>query len=88
MVDWLKKSGMKVNEAKMNLCLFHAKDTAPIVINFNGIQLTSSTNINILGVIFDQKLQWGDYVAHCIKRSSKALNAIRHNFTHCKDERT
>ena len=76
-VEWLKKSGMKVNEAKTSLCLFHAKDAAPIVINFNRIQITSSTNINILGVIFDQKLQWGDHIAHCIKKSGKALNAIR-----------
>ena len=25
-VKWLKKSGMKVNEAKTDLCLFHSRD--------------------------------------------------------------
>ena len=33
--------------------------------------------INVLGVIFDQKLQWTDRVAYCISKSSKALCAIR-----------
>ena len=33
--------------------------------------------INVLGVIFDQKLQWSDHVAHCISESNKALCAIR-----------
>ena len=37
-----------------------------------------------MGVIFDQKLQWSDHIAHCILKSSKALNAIillKRNFT-------
>ena len=33
--------------------------------------------MNILGVIFDLKLQWTDHISHSIKRSMKALNAIR-----------
>ena len=34
-------------------------------------------SINILGVIFDLKLQWPEQIAHTIKRSMNALNAIR-----------
>ena len=34
-------------------------------------------NINVFGVIFDQKLQWSDQVAQCIAKSNKALTAIR-----------
>ena len=74
---WLRKSGMKVNEAKTCLCLFYHKDTAPILILLNGVIIKSSTKINVLGVIFDQKLQWGDHICHCISKSSKALTAIR-----------
>ena len=33
--------------------------------------------MNILGVIFDSKLQWSDPISHSIKRSMKALNAMR-----------
>jgi hypothetical protein len=83
-VEWLKKSGMKVNEAKTDLCLFHNQDTTSVVIKFNGVSIVSSKMINVLGVIFDQKLQWSDHIAHCITKSSKALTAIRlikNNFT-------
>ena len=76
-VNWLSKSGMKVNEAKTDLCLFHYKDAAPIIVKFNGVSMVSSRKINVLGVIFDQKLQWSDHVAHCIQKSRKALTAIR-----------
>ena len=75
--SWLTKSGMKVNEQKTGLCLFHNNDTAPIVINFNGADIRSTQNINVLGVIFDQKLQWSDHVAQSILKSNRALNAIR-----------
>ena len=33
--------------------------------------------MNILGVIFDSKLQWSEHISHAIKQSMKALNAIR-----------
>ena len=68
---------MKVNEAKTDPCLFHNRDAAPITVKFNGVSIISSKKINFLGVIFDQKLQWADHIAHCIKKSSKALTAIR-----------
>ena len=34
-------------------------------------------SINIHGGLFDSKLQWADNIAHTLKRSTKALNAIR-----------
>ena len=68
---------MKVNEAKTCLCLFHKNDTPPITIRLNGASIISATNINVLGVIFDQKLQWSEHVSQCIKKSSKALTAIK-----------
>ena len=74
---WLKKSGMKVNEGKTCLCLFHKNDTPPIEIKLNGVTIRSKTSINVLGVIFDQKLQWSEHISQCINKSSKALNAIR-----------
>ena len=33
--------------------------------------------MNVLGVIFESKLQWADHIAHALKKSMKALNAIR-----------
>ena len=68
---------MKVNEAKTCLCLFYHRETAPIEITLNNTIIKSDSSINVLGVIFDQKLQWSDHIEHCISKSSKALTAIR-----------
>ena len=75
--NWLSKSGMKVNESKTSLCLFFSRDTTPIEIVFNGSIIRSKTSINVLGVIFDQKLQWSDQIANCVTKSSKSLVAIK-----------
>ena len=72
----LLDSGMKVNESKTDLCLFHRGDSTPIISNLKGVTFNSNRTINVLGVIFESKLQWADHIAHAIKRSTKALNAI------------
>ena len=62
-VNWLSKSGMKVNEQKTDLCLFYKRDVAPISIVLSGQVISSNKTINVLGVIFDSKLQWSDHIA-------------------------
>ena len=76
-ISWLSASGMKVNESKTCLCLFYNRDTTPIHIELNGAVISSCKFINVLGVIFDQKLQWSNHIAFCISKSSKSLTAIR-----------
>ena len=43
----------------------------------SGQEVQSKLQINVLGIIFDSKLQWGPQIASALKKSSKALNAIR-----------
>ena len=74
---WLTQSGMKVNESKTCLSLFCSQDTTPIEITLNTVPIKSTTTINVLGVIFDQKLQWVSHISQCIAKSNKALAAIR-----------
>ena len=76
-VNWLTKSGMKVNEAKTSLCLFSNHDTAPIEITVHNSVIKSSKTMNVLGVVFDQKLQWGDQINHCTSKANNAITAIR-----------
>ena len=57
-VEWLRKSGLKVNEIKTELCLFHRLDQPIVSINLNGEQITSKKVMNVLGICFDSKLQW------------------------------
>ena len=74
---WLKKSGLKVNETKTELCLFFKKDTHPIEITLNNVTTKSNFHMNVLGVCFDSKLTWSLHVAKTINKANIALHAIR-----------
>ena len=47
-----------------------------MTITLNGKLVTSKSTMNVLGVIFDSKLQWDSQVCHSITKSCKALCAI------------
>ena len=49
---------------------------ACIDLNINGKIIKSKKEINVLGIIFDSKLQWGPQVANAITKSTRALNVI------------
>ena len=74
---WLRDSGLVVNDDKTEICLFFKRDHAPINLTINNKILTSQHTINVLGVLFDCKLAWTSQVAQTIKKSRKALQAIR-----------
>ena len=74
---WLKESGLKVNENKTELCLFHRNDTQIITINLQNQMITSKKSMNVLGVEFDSKLNWSQQVTNTIVKSNKALCALK-----------
>ena len=74
---WLKQSGLKENQTKTELCLFHKSANVRVELILNGTVLKSKTSMNVLGVIFDSKLQWNDHIAHTIKKSNSALHCIK-----------
>ena len=76
-VKWLSNSGLKVNESKTEMCIFYKRDTHPMSIEVNGAVITSSSTMNVLGVIFDSKLQWSNQVANSIRKANAALHAIK-----------
>ena len=71
-----KQSGLKGNDIKIELCLFHHKDQAPITLNIFNNTIKSKDHINVLGVTFDSKLQWHYQIQNAINKSKIALNAI------------
>ena len=73
---WLRQSGMKVNEAKTEVCLFFRKDHPPINLNFNNVIIKTKPSMGVLGILFDSKLQWQPQVQNAINKSKKALHAI------------
>jgi hypothetical protein len=53
----LRKSGLKANESKTDLCLFYKKDGAPVTIVLDNTTIISKNVINILRVLLDSKMQ-------------------------------
>ena len=68
MTKWLRQDDLSVNESKTEVCLFHRNDTRLITLNINKTLITSFPHINVLGVIFDSKLQWNEQVSKTIKK--------------------
>ena len=74
---WLKESGLKVNENKTEICLFHRSLQLQVNVNINGTIIRSVNNMNVLGVIFDSKLNWNDHIARAINKANSALHCIK-----------
>ena len=47
------------------------------MIKINGKFLISKKTINVLGIVFDSKLQWSEQIANASSKALKALNAIK-----------
>jgi hypothetical protein len=73
LTKWLSDSGLKVNESKTELVLFYRKDCRKVIIRINNTQITSLDYINVLGVVFDSKLQWAQHVATAVTKANSAL---------------
>ena len=73
----LKDSGLIVNEGKTEICLFHRNDKPAIEVSVCGTVVRSKKQMNVLGVIFDSKLNWDAHISHAILKSKKALYALR-----------
>ena len=74
---WLRDSGLVVNESKTEICLFHRNDQPVIHVKIEETIITSKKSMNVLGVIFDSKLNWNLQVASCINKAKKKLFALR-----------
>ena len=75
-IKWLKDSGLKVNDSKTEICLFHKSDVRSINITINEVIITSKRTMNVLGITFDSKLQWGPQIENVIIKANKAKHAI------------
>ena len=76
-VKWLKDSGLKVNEIKTALCVFHRNKNTEGVLKIDNTEVTSKTEMNVLGLTFDSRLNWGPQVSRTIKSANTSLQAIK-----------
>ena len=73
----MRDSGLRVNEAKTEVCLFYKNNHPLIELEFNNVKVKSKTSMNILGVQFDSRLQWTEHISNTINKSKRALHAIK-----------
>jgi hypothetical protein len=76
-VKWLKESGLKVNEKKTELCVFHRNKNTDGGLKIDSTTIPSKSEINVLGLTFDSKLNWGSQVSRAIKGANNSLQAIK-----------
>jgi hypothetical protein len=76
-VKWLKESGLKVNESKTEVRLFHQLDCQKITLTINNTPINSIDAMNVLRVAFDSKLNWYKHANNFPKKAKKASHAIK-----------
>ena len=74
---WLKQSGLKINEQKTEVCIFHRHKEEIRNITINESNITTSNKINILGILFDSNLNWNRQYEQAIREANKNLYAIK-----------
>jgi len=82
--QWLSGSGLKVNASKTELVIFHKHDCARGSIYLNQIQIESKSDMKVLGIIFDSRLEWSSQVEKAIRnarQATQALGLVRKYFT-------
>ena len=58
---WMSSSGLKINESKTEICIFHRSQTITMDVIIDNTSLTSKDTINILGIVFDCNLKWNQH---------------------------
>ena len=76
-LEWITKSGLKVNLEKTEVCIFHRMDTSKATFTVGNVRVDSSHRINCLGVILDNQLSWDLQIEKVITDSRRSLQAVR-----------
>ena len=82
--QWMSGSGLKVNLEKTELTIFRRYDTSAAVIKIKDIVVHSSPVLKVLGLLFNNHLQWDKQVEKATtdaRRSLKGVRLIKKHFT-------
>ncbi len=77
MTKWFKDYGMKVNEAKLEMCGIHRMDTRPVSLTLNQTHNHIRPLKECDGRSFSHKLNQSNQVSECTKKAKTALHVIR-----------
>ena len=76
-INWMQSSGLKINESKTEVCIFHRSNSNIINITINNSQISTTNTMNILGILFDSQLKWNQQYSKAIKEANSNLYAIK-----------
>jgi len=72
---WMSGSGLRVNLKKTEI--FHRMDTSNGSITVGGNVISSTSKMNVLGIVFDNCLQWDKHIDKTILDTRRAVQALR-----------
>lgn len=76
-LNWLKKSGLKINADKTEICIFANNDIQPCDVYILNKKIVTKNSLKVLGLIFDSKLTWHLQINESITKAKKLLQAIK-----------
>ncbi len=76
-MKWLKDLGLKVNEKKTQVCIFHRNKNTDGNLKIDSTTIPSKFEMNVMGLTFDSRLNWGPQVSRAIKGANNSFQAIK-----------
>ena len=73
--SWLTGSGLKINDQKTEICIFHRKEKLSLTIIINNNEIRTTNHMTILGIIFDSNLAWDLQYNHSIREANHNLTS-------------
>ncbi len=73
----MARSGLKVNLEKTELTIFHRHDTSSANIKVKDIMVNSSSTLKVLGIVFDNRLQWDKQVEKVTRETRRSLQGLK-----------
>jgi hypothetical protein len=74
--SWLASLGLKVNLEKTELTIFQRHDTSSANIKVKDIVVNSSSTLKVLGIVFDNRLQWDKQVEKVTRETRRPLQGL------------
>ena len=78
-IDWLQMKQMIANPEKFKAIVLkrlNAKEDLNVNLQINDIRITTSSEVDLLGVTIDSKLTFDSYIRNICKKASRQLNAL------------
>ena len=77
-INWFKENGMTVNPEKFHGIIINrcGRHNDLHTLSIGGLEITTKTWVNLLGIDIDYKLNFSKYIGQICKKAAGQLNAI------------